>query len=75
MRDQLQRIMVEQREWSFAELSGEDWVVLNDYLSANQLLLECLGQAVVSDRRGIEDRLLLVPKGGDGHGHGYGYEG
>lgn len=36
---------------------------LVDYLEANQLLLECLNVAVVSDRAAIEARILQPPEG------------
>ena len=37
---------------------------VNNYLKANNLLVECLNLAYVSDRQGILERLLLPPAGG-----------
>jgi hypothetical protein len=37
-----------------------------NYLRANNLLVECLNLAYVSDRQGIIDRLLLPPAGATG---------
>ena len=48
------------REWGF---SREDVDRLNDYFYANELLIQCLNVAAVSDREGILQGLLLPPKG------------
>lgn len=51
--------MIEQRD------IGREWDVdyrqVANYLEANQLLVDCLQLAVVSDRAGIEAGLLLPP--------------
>ena len=48
---------------------GHDWNLspeqiwkLNDWIEANELLVQCLKLAVVSDRKGIAAGLLLPPK-------------
>ena len=46
---------------AFPDLTEEDWEKVSHYLDGNQLLLDCLEQAVVADREAIKDRLLLLP--------------
>ncbi len=61
----LQRVLIEQRdvghEW---DLSNEQYKQLAGYLEANQLLVDCLQLAVVSNRAAIENSLLQLPWGG-----------
>ena len=47
---------------AFPDLEEEDWAVVSRYLDGNQLLLDCLKEAVVRDREAIKDRLLLLPE-------------
>jgi len=47
-----------EREWNLTTVQAE---CLTRYLMANQLLVECLRLAAVSNRAGIEARLLLPP--------------
>lgn len=58
-------IMCEQRdlgrEWNFSQ---EDLDKLNNYLYANELLVQCLKVATVSDREAVLQGLLLPPAGG-----------
>ncbi len=46
----------------FPDLPGDDWESLSRYLEGTRLILDCLSQALVSDRAAIEDRLLLLPE-------------
>jgi len=59
---QLRRVLLEQRglgrEWNFSEAQAD---TLEAYLAANQLLLECLEVAYVSNRDAIKASLLLPP--------------
>lgn len=57
--EQLEGVL-EQRGMAAVELSTEDFEALYRYLEANRLLLDCLQQAVVTDRAAIEERLLVV---------------
>lgn len=45
----------------FPRLNRQDQDTLTRYLAGNALLLDCLEQSVVSDRKAIEAKLLLVP--------------
>jgi hypothetical protein len=45
-------------DWKFTQ---QDVDAINNYLYANTLLVECLKLAVVSDREGIKNRLLMPP--------------
>lgn len=45
-------------EWT---LSGEEIKTLNDYLYANELLVQCLKVAAISDRQAVLQKLLLPP--------------
>ena len=44
------------------ELSYQQWKELDEYLAANQLLLECLNLAAVTNREASENLLLLPPE-------------
>lgn len=60
--EQLRQIMIEHsnigHDWN---LTLEQIQTLNNYLRANQLLLQCLEVAYVTNREAIKDRLLLPP--------------
>jgi len=57
LRDIMQRHRNIGHEWNLTkEQSGK----LDSYLEANELLVECLKLAMVSDRKVIEDRVLLL---------------
>jgi hypothetical protein len=58
--EELRVIIEEDCGLKHLELVGEDWELISRYLRGNQLLLECLNQAAVSDRAAIEDRMLLM---------------
>jgi len=64
--EDLRKIMQTHRnighEWNF---TTEQLKLLRRYFEANQLLVECLNLAVVSDRAGIENSLLLPPSNYD----------
>jgi hypothetical protein len=51
---------VDQRMYFFA-MNDKETKRLKKYIAANLLLVDCLQLAAVSDRMGIEDRLLLPP--------------
>jgi hypothetical protein len=46
----------------FADLNEDYWLRLVRYLDEGMLLIDCLDLAMVSDRRAIEERLLLPPR-------------
>jgi hypothetical protein len=56
------RAIMEEFDLVYPDLDREDRALLNRYLSGNLLLLQCLDQAVVTDRQAIKDRLLLLPE-------------
>jgi len=62
LEEELQAVMIAHRdighEW---DLDGKSAGQLLRYLRANQLLLDCLQVAYVSDREAIADSLLLPP--------------
>jgi hypothetical protein len=58
----LHAIMADDCCMIFPDLNETDRETLVLYLDGNLLLLECLKQAIVSDRAAIEDRLLLLPE-------------
>lgn len=60
--EDLRAIMGEDWYMIFPDLNKDDREALGCYLDGNLLLLECLNQAIVSDRAAIEDRLLLLPE-------------
>jgi len=57
LRDIMQRHRNIGHEW---DLTWEQREKLESYLEANRLLVECLKFALVSDRRAIEDKVLLL---------------
>jgi len=57
LRDIMQRHRDIGHEW---DLTWEQREKLESYLEANRLLVECLKFALVSDRRAIEDKVLLL---------------
>jgi len=65
-RERLQALILERRnighDW---ELTTAQLDTLGNYLTATQLLVECLDVAYVTDRAAIEDRLVRPPQGED----------
>lgn len=59
----LQGLMIEHQDighdWA---LTGEQAQILDRYLYATNLLVDCLDVAYVADREAIEDRLLRPPR-------------
>jgi hypothetical protein len=47
------------REWNF---NDKEIAILNDYFYANELLVECLKVAAVSDRQSVLNKLLMPPE-------------
>lgn len=60
--EEVQTVLQRERNIGYKwALDTEQIRLLNDYLSANRLLVDCLEQASVADRAAIENRLLRVP--------------
>ncbi len=61
--DALLNIMREHRSLEDYEFTEEEAKTIEQYLYGAKLLSDCLEVAYISDRNGIEDRLLRPPKG------------
>jgi hypothetical protein len=64
--DKLKALIVQERDFAHGwEFSTEQRRSLDSYITATHLLVECLDVAYVTDREGIEDRLLRPPRKDD----------